>query len=302
MARARNIKPGFFKNEVLGTADPLYSLLFEGLWVLADREGRLEDRPLRIKAEVFPYRDGTNIDGMLDWLGRNEFIRRYEVDGKRYIEVCNFVKHQNPHKNETPSEIPPSSEATTNTDKVATTSEKIGTARADSLSSDSLIPDSLNLIPDCPATAGVPAADAATAPEKQRSPAKPDDGSKRPTEAFKQLCRETWSSYADAYRQRHKTEPVTNAKTNSMVVQLVKRLGAEAPAVAEFYLTHNGSYYVGKMHVFGPLLADAEKLRTEWATNTRMTTTRSRQIDSTQSNLDAVQQAKELLRQRAAHG
>jgi hypothetical protein len=52
--RACNIKPGFFKNEVLGTAVPILSLLFSGLWGLADREGRLEDRPLRIKAEIFP--------------------------------------------------------------------------------------------------------------------------------------------------------------------------------------------------------------------------------------------------------
>lgn len=52
MARSRNIKPGLFKNEVLGVADPIYTILFQGLWVLADREGRLEDRPMRIKAET----------------------------------------------------------------------------------------------------------------------------------------------------------------------------------------------------------------------------------------------------------
>src|SRR5262244_3073085 len=55
LIRARNIKPGIFKNELLGAADPLLTLLFEGLWCMADREGRLEDRPLRIKAEIFPY-------------------------------------------------------------------------------------------------------------------------------------------------------------------------------------------------------------------------------------------------------
>ncbi len=63
--RARNIKPGFFKNEHLGTADPIVALLFEGLWLLADRDGRLEDRPLRIKAEIFPYREGLDINGSL---------------------------------------------------------------------------------------------------------------------------------------------------------------------------------------------------------------------------------------------
>ena len=37
MARARSLKPAIFKNEVLGTADLIYTVLFEGLWTLADR-------------------------------------------------------------------------------------------------------------------------------------------------------------------------------------------------------------------------------------------------------------------------
>jgi len=143
MARARNIKPGFFKNEILGAADPLYSLLFEGLWVLADRAGRLEDRPLRIKGEIFPYRDGLNIDGMLNWLADNGFIQRYTSNGKKCILVLEFVKHQNPHKNEAESELPAPEETSTNSEENGKTPEKIGTTRADSLSSDSLIPDSL---------------------------------------------------------------------------------------------------------------------------------------------------------------
>ena len=107
MARARNIKPSLFKNEVLGVADPLFTLAFEGLWVLADREGRLEDRPLRIKAETFPYRDGVNMDAILGWLHENGFILRYTIDGANYILVLAFHDHQNPHKNEIESVIPP---------------------------------------------------------------------------------------------------------------------------------------------------------------------------------------------------
>ena len=51
MARARNIKPGFFLNEELGVLPPLVRILFAGLWCIADRDGRLEDRPKRIKME-----------------------------------------------------------------------------------------------------------------------------------------------------------------------------------------------------------------------------------------------------------
>jgi hypothetical protein len=106
MARARNVKPGLFKNELLGVADPLYTLLFEGLWLLADREGRLEDRPVRIKGELFPYRDGVDVAAMLLWLEENGFIRRYEVDGQALIQIAAFGKHQAPHGTEKDSDLP----------------------------------------------------------------------------------------------------------------------------------------------------------------------------------------------------
>ncbi len=106
--RSRNIKPGFFKNEVLGMLNPLARLLFSGLWCMADREGRIEDRPLRIKAEILPY-DNCEVDSLLDELMQSGFIQRYQVDGEGYIQIINFSKHQNPHKRETPSEIPPCS-------------------------------------------------------------------------------------------------------------------------------------------------------------------------------------------------
>jgi 5-methylcytosine-specific restriction endonuclease McrA len=105
--RARNLKPGLFKNEQLGTADPLYTLIFEGLWTLADREGRLEDRPLRIHAEINPYRDAKGTATAVDWLVEKRFVIRYEVEGVPYLQILTFHKHQNPHQRESPSEIPP---------------------------------------------------------------------------------------------------------------------------------------------------------------------------------------------------
>lgn len=108
MARTRSIKPGFFANEYLADLSPLTRLLFIGLWTIADREGRLEDRPRRIKAELLPYDaiDATSIDEMLQRLHEAGFITRYVVDGDTFIEVVNFAKHQNPHVKERPSEIP----------------------------------------------------------------------------------------------------------------------------------------------------------------------------------------------------
>lgn len=105
MARSRNIKPGFFTNDELAEIEPLGRLLFAGLWTIADREGRLEDRPKKIKAEILPY-DDCDVDDLLQQLHDRNFIIRYEVDGKRYIQVVNFKKHQNPHVKEPPSTIP----------------------------------------------------------------------------------------------------------------------------------------------------------------------------------------------------
>ena len=49
MARSRNIKPSIMANEELAELEPLSRLLFIYLWMLADKAGRLEDRPKRIK-------------------------------------------------------------------------------------------------------------------------------------------------------------------------------------------------------------------------------------------------------------
>lgn len=108
--RARQLKPGIFKNEKLGSADPLLTILFEGLWCMADRAGRLEDRPLRMCAEVFPYRRGITakrVEKLVDWLEAEEFVARYEVGGKHFLQVLNFSRHQNPHTDEKQSIIPP---------------------------------------------------------------------------------------------------------------------------------------------------------------------------------------------------
>lgn len=103
--RARNIKPGFFKNELLAELEPLARLLFVGLWCMADRSGRLEDRPKRIKGEVLPYDDG-DVDVWLDQLAERGFLVRYEKNGCKYIEIKGFTKHQNPHVREAHSAIP----------------------------------------------------------------------------------------------------------------------------------------------------------------------------------------------------
>lgn len=159
MARARNIKPSLFKNELLGVADPLLTILFTSLWCLADKEGRLEDRPLRIKAETFPYREGLDVNGYLTELQTLGFIHRYSVKGVRLIQVTNFRKHQAPHHTEKESEYPgfeldDGSAPCEETKQPLTPKVNGETPVALALIPDSLIPDSLNSV--AKATGGTP--------------------------------------------------------------------------------------------------------------------------------------------------
>lgn len=149
--RARSLKPGICTNELLGTADPYYSLLFERLWMMADREGRLEDRPLRIKAEAFPYRDGLDVEPMLAWLAEHEFIVRYRVANARYIQVTKFAEHQRPHANERASIIPAALEddppETINTTKAVRCTTNSSSKHNQGSADDALTPDSGLLTP-----------------------------------------------------------------------------------------------------------------------------------------------------------
>jgi hypothetical protein len=107
MARTRNIKPGFFENEELAELPFSSRMLFAGLWCWADREGRMEDRPKRIKGQILPY-DDCDVDEMLQQLADSSqrFITRYEVDGCKYIQINNFRQHQHCHVAEVHSTIP----------------------------------------------------------------------------------------------------------------------------------------------------------------------------------------------------
>lgn len=118
MPRIRSIKHEFFINEDLATVSSDARLLAMGLATIADKAGRLEDRPIRIKASLFPYHS-VDVDALLGELSAPGvgFIERYVVDGKRYISIVNFSKHQHPHPKEPESTIPEPCKATASNGK-----------------------------------------------------------------------------------------------------------------------------------------------------------------------------------------
>lgn len=170
MARARNIKPSFFLNDRLAQVPPLGRLLFQALWCLADRQGRLEDRPKRIKLEALGY-DECDVDALLWTLHQFGFIQRYAVGNARFIQVVNFTKHQNPHVKETASVIP------------APDAHGASTVQAPEMPEQArLIPDSGFLIPDslnpptlANASVAPPIPEPAPKPRAKHKTAMPDD-------------------------------------------------------------------------------------------------------------------------------
>jgi uncharacterized phage protein (TIGR02220 family) len=150
MARARNIKPGLYKNEDLAECSIWARFIFPGLWMLADREGRLEDRPKRIKAELLPF-DSQSVEPLLSELADKGFIYRYDADGVAAIQILGFLKHQSPHYSEKPSVIKPPENLEASEKQVVL---KVGPQPPDSLNPDLLNPDSL--IPEETTPSGKP--------------------------------------------------------------------------------------------------------------------------------------------------
>ena len=157
MARARNIKPSFFNNDLLADIEPLGRLLFIGLWTVCDYKGNLEFREKKIKASLLPY-DSCSVMDIAINLEKSGFIQSYSNAGVIYINIVNFSKHQNPHKNErlkgsdTPdisdcgSQLYDLKEDCIKSEKVAINPDNNETNPADSFN---LIPDSSSLKPSC---------------------------------------------------------------------------------------------------------------------------------------------------------
>ncbi|MGA0595631.1 hypothetical protein [Enterovirga sp. CN4-39] len=96
MARIRSIKPEFPQSETIGKLSRDARLLFIMLWTIVDDEGRARAASRMLASLLFPYDDDApaSIEGWLAELERESCIRRYEVDGSRYLDIPNWLKHQ----------------------------------------------------------------------------------------------------------------------------------------------------------------------------------------------------------------
>lgn len=113
-----------------------------------------------------------------------------------------------------------------------------------------------------------------------------------------QSCKtfKAWANYAMAYRKRYGCWPVWNAAAGGILGKLVDRLGIDvAHSVAAYYLTINDARLINDCHSLTTLIGKAEAYHTQWATKIQMNGTTARQMENTQANMNAAEQAKAII-------
>ena len=113
-----------------------------------------------------------------------------------------------------------------------------------------------------------------------------------------QTCKtfKVWANYAMAYRKRYGAWPVWNAKVGGQLGQLVDRLGADvAHHVAAHFLKTSDAAVLRKCHSLNELLANAESYHTQWVTGQRINGTTARQMERTEANHSAAEQAAQMV-------
>ncbi|MFC5358243.1 hypothetical protein [Azospirillum himalayense] len=117
MARIRTIKPEFCTSEQVAECSPTARLLFILMWPFCDDRGVHPDSAKRLKMQCFPADDFTAaaIEGLLNELVAQGLLRRFEVDGQRFLHVTGWEKHQKIDKPNYKWPAPPTSNSANST-------------------------------------------------------------------------------------------------------------------------------------------------------------------------------------------
>lgn len=92
--RNRMLNPEFWLDEELASIPFEARLLYQGLWGLCDdHHATFPNRPMWIKAQIFPY-DDVDMEYCLSILEKQGKIIKFEVDEQEYFWIKNFQKYQ----------------------------------------------------------------------------------------------------------------------------------------------------------------------------------------------------------------
>ena len=87
------IRPEFWTDARLSECSVSARLLFIGTWTFSDDKGNLDLCPKQLKMQIFPG-DDIQIEPMLNELIGVGVLIPYEVDGRKYLNIKNFLKYQ----------------------------------------------------------------------------------------------------------------------------------------------------------------------------------------------------------------
>lgn len=264
----RYLKPGICDSESIDLCSPVAENLFYRLLVNVDDYGRFDARPAVVNARCFPLKDISKeeIESLMFELQDCGLITIYISNNARFLQMNKWdnvprsKESKFPENDSSCIQLYANENAShTNLPVTVTETETVNRNRKQKPQHETDI------------TQGVKIHPLAVAKKPKTTP----------------ITSETWNAYSIAYKNRYGVDPVRNATVSSQLSQFVKRIGIdESPHVAAYFVHHNNQFYVAKMHTVGLLLADAEKLRTEWVTNRTITSTQARQIDKTQTRFN----------------
>ena len=277
----RLLRDGILTSDRVNQLDDAAEVFYRRLHSIVDDFGCCDARPAILRTALYPLKIANKSeDEIITYVCacmRAGLVDVYTCKGKPYLQVRDFRQQQR-----SKPKCPLTSEA----DCVATVSNCKQLLTVVYLD---VVEVEVEVEVGSPATSlrSVATISPSVVPEKQDQPpmlvnASKGGARKKKTEVDGTLTSAVWSEYSTRYVDRYGIMPVRNAKVNSQLKQFVARVGAdEAPHIAGWYVGHNKAWYVGKGHTIAVLLADAEMLRTEWATNRPTTQTQARQADET---------------------
>lgn len=99
VARIRSIKPEFFTSETLAKVSKSARLTFIGLWTYVDDNGVGLDNDRLVAAALYaleedPLEALRSVSEDLAQLSTVGVVTRYEVNGRRYLFITNWLEHQ----------------------------------------------------------------------------------------------------------------------------------------------------------------------------------------------------------------
>lgn len=117
---------------------------------------------------------------------------------------------------------------------------------------------------------------------QKQAPKKKPDGEKS-------LGAMVWDAYEKSFLERYHHKPVRNARVNAQCADIAKRLGADGPKVAEFYLSLKDPQFLRLNHPIGHLQMSAESVHSMWKRGGMTTGSQARTIEKAASNISASQ-------------